>query len=144
VTDSEGAGEWRGCMALRLDLRFLAEGTLQMLTQRRAILPYGLAGGKQGSPSANALIRDGKRELLPIITTLHVSQGDVISHEHASGGGWGDPFRRDPDSVVEQILDERLTRERALEAYGVVVREDARGAIVLDEERTNEIRAGRR
>jgi N-methylhydantoinase B len=37
------------------------------------------------------------------------------------GGGWGDPFERDPDSVLRDVRDGVVTVEAALADYGVVV-----------------------
>jgi N-methylhydantoinase B len=36
-------------------------------------------------------------------------------------GGWGDPLERDPRSVLEDILDEKLSEEYCEREYGVVI-----------------------
>ncbi len=50
----------------------------------------------------------------------------------AGGGGWGDPLEREPERVAADVLDGKVTREAALEHYGVAVREDGE----VDHERT--------
>lgn len=44
----------------------------------------------------------------------------------ATGGGWGDPLRRDPALVLDDVLDGFLTEAQARETYGVVVDLDQR------------------
>jgi N-methylhydantoinase B len=41
------------------------------------------------------------------------------------GGGFGDPFRRDPRAVLEDAQDGLVSIEAAREAYGVVIDADA-------------------
>jgi N-methylhydantoinase B len=48
-------------------------------------------------------------------------RGDVIYHASAGGGGFGSPFEREPERVLEDVLDDKVSREAALEHYGVVL-----------------------
>jgi len=66
-------------------------------TARRDHVPYGLAGGRAGTPSRNVLNPGTEERELPAKCTLTVRSGDVYRHELA--GGWGDPFARDPERV---------------------------------------------
>ena len=50
-----------------------------------------------------------------------MKKGDVIRHITAGGGGWGDPWRRDPERVLENVLDEKITVEYARREYGVII-----------------------
>ena len=63
VPDTGGAGEFRGGLAVVRDYRFeLAPGAdaqFLMRTDRRRFVPYGLAGGRPGTPSSNVLDPDG-------------------------------------------------------------------------------------
>jgi N-methylhydantoinase B len=47
--------------------------------------------------------------------------GESFVFESGGGGGWGDPLRRDPQLVLEDVRNELLSREQADEVYGVVV-----------------------
>ncbi len=59
--------------------------------------PYGLNGGKPGTPGRFILTRDGKSELLPSkISGVQLKRGDKVRLDTSGGGGWGDPSRRDP------------------------------------------------
>ena len=48
-------------------------------------------------------------------------RGDVIRHEWAGGGGWGDPLERDPKRVLRDVRNEYVSAESARDDYGVVV-----------------------
>ncbi len=37
------------------------------------------------------------------------------------GGGWGDPLKRDPEMVLQDVMEERITLGRAETVYGVVI-----------------------
>jgi N-methylhydantoinase B len=64
--------------------------------------------------------------ILPPKTTLQVTYGDELRHELAGAGGWGNPFERDPQAVLDDVLDEKITPAHARAAYGVVLDETGR------------------
>ena len=124
VPDSGGAGMFRGGLALVRQYRFLErEGVLQLRTDRRTHLPYGLAGGLAGTPSSNVLNPDTEARDLPGKCTLTVRRGDVYRHVLAGAGGWGDPLARDPALVLRDVLEEKISPAYARQTYGVVVDE---------------------
>ncbi len=122
LPDSGGPGRFRGGLALVREYRFEnAEGTLQLRTDRRRFLPYGLQGGCPGTPSRNVLNPDGERRELPAKCTLTLRRGDVFRHVLAGAGGWGDPLTRDPERVLRDVREEKLTPEYARREYGVAI-----------------------
>lgn len=122
VPDTGGAGKHRGGLALAKRYRFLAERTLiQIRSDRRTHLPYGLAGGHPGSPS-NTLLEEGlSARQLPSKTNVVVPQGAAIWHQHAGGGGWGDPRERSRSAVLEDVTEGKVSNEAARALYGVGV-----------------------
>ena len=64
--------------------------------------------------------------------TMTMKRGDVFRHEVAGAGGWGDPLERDPERVLKDVLEEKLTADYARREYGVVI--DSAGRTVLAEE----------
>lgn len=122
LADTEGAGKWRGCLAVVRELRFTAdEGTLQIRSDRRKFLPYGLEGGDPGSPSNNILNPGPNQKVLPSKITMPIMCGDSLRHNLAGGGGYGDPLQRDPALVLQDVLDEKVSPQRAAEKYGVII-----------------------
>jgi N-methylhydantoinase B len=123
VPDSGGAGEWRGGMSVLRQLRFLGErATLQLRADRRRHSPYGLMGGRDGATSNN-LLDDGKSwSQLPTKFTRPLAKGEAMRHTTAGAGGYGDPRRRDPELVLADVIDGKVTAEGAERDYGVVVR----------------------
>ena len=67
----------------------------------------------------------GNQRALPSkLPNLTTSAGDCIEVVGPCGGGYGDPYMRDPDSVLEDVLDGYVSRERARTDYGVIIGED--------------------
>jgi N-methylhydantoinase B len=89
-------------------------------------LPWGLHGGKPGTPSANLLIRDGESEVPPSKAFRILHHGDVLRHTLAGAGGFGDPLTRDPALVAEDVADEKVSVAAARSAYGVVIDPETR------------------
>jgi N-methylhydantoinase B/oxoprolinase/acetone carboxylase alpha subunit len=70
-----------------------------LLTDRRKTRPYGLEGGKAGSPGGNSLRSKGKTQVLPAKCSFEAKPGDILRIETPGGGGWG---RRSSKSEMEQ------------------------------------------
>ncbi len=86
-----GEGLHRGGDGLRRDLELLGEARVTLLTERRRHGPSGAAGGADGAPGANVLIRDGTEKSLDGKVTFEARAGDVVSVRSPGGGGWGTP-----------------------------------------------------
>ena len=69
---------------------------------------------------------------------LALEPGDVLSVRTPGGGGHGDRFTRPPSHVLADVLSGLVSRERAREAYGVVLDGDR-----VDETATAALRAAR-
>jgi 5-oxoprolinase (ATP-hydrolysing) len=126
VTDSGGAGRYRGGLAVERVWRVLLPDTLlQVRSDRQVHRPYGLHGGLPGERSSNLIIRqDGSLERLPPMFGAVLQAGDVFHHRMPGGGGWGDPRSRDPEAVARDVRDEKVSRAGAREHYGVHLHDD--------------------
>jgi|RhiMethySRZTD1v2_1073278.scaffolds.fasta_scaffold00397_25 N-methylhydantoinase B len=124
VPDSGGPGAYRGGLAIEREYEVCAaRAVLTLRTDKKHFPPHGLAGGGTGAPSVNkAITRTGEKDL-PVLPTepIPFAQGDVFRHAIPGGGGYGDPVRRDAISVLEDVLDGKVSREHARSAYGVVL-----------------------
>ncbi|KAA0892565.1 hydantoinase B/oxoprolinase family protein [Pusillimonas sp. ANT_WB101] len=125
VTDSAGAGEHRGGMAIRRTYRILSDSAkLNIRSDKRKHRPHGLFGGYEGSPSSNLIVRaDGSSQTLPVMLREPVSVGknDLFVHEMPSGGGYGDPLKRPVEKVLSDVRLGVVSPERAEKDYGVVI-----------------------
>jgi len=89
----------------------------------RQNIPFpGLAGGMPGMTSTSRIRRhDGSIEPLDNHDQgFALEEGDVLEVCPGSGGGWGDPFDRDPLLVEADIADGRIDIASARSIYGVV------------------------
>jgi len=91
---SGGAGKWRGGDGVVREVEFLAPAEVSLLSDRRRIGPYGLAGGAAGARGKTVLIRAGRRQTLPSKVSVRMKPGDVLRVETPGGGGWGKPRRK--------------------------------------------------
>ena len=122
MQDRAGPGKFRGGAPYRRDILLdEAEAVLQIRSDRKKIRPYGLYGGRPGQPSANVLNPDRNARPLESKVTTTMFRGDVIRHEWAGGGGWGDPLDRDPARVLRDVRNEYVSEESARDDYGVVI-----------------------
>ena len=141
LPDTGGPGKYRGGLAIVREYRFTEEeGVLQIRSDRHRSRPYGLSGGKSGTPSQNILNPDGEARLLPSKTLLTLRRGDVLRHILAGAGGHGDPFTRDPEKVLDDVRDEKVTLAAAERDYGVVVDPET---WTVDHRKTGELKGNR-
>jgi N-methylhydantoinase B len=121
VPDSEGAGRFRGGLGLRRDYSFEGETRFSVLADRAKLPPWGFAGGQPATPARYVRNPDTDPEQYPSKFSTRLSPEEVIRVQMGGGGGYGDPLERDPHSVLEDVLDEKISQERARAAYGVVI-----------------------
>lgn len=67
--------------------------------------------------------------------------GDIFSHSYNSGGGFGDPLRRDPVLCLRDVQEGKASREMTERVYGVIIAEGPDGGFHVDDERTVAMRA---
>jgi N-methylhydantoinase B len=137
--DTAGAGKFRGGLGLIRDFRILAdEATFQLRTDRTDFLPWGVEGGKPGTPTRNYLNPDGDGRTLPGKHLTTLKKGDLYRMIQAGGGGYGDPLDRDVYAVVDDVEQEKLTVEYARREHGVVIDPDT---LALDLTATEKLRS---
>jgi len=87
---SGGTGPHTGGDGAVRRLKFLEPMQAAILSGRRTVAPFGLAGGGDGAPGRNRLERaDGTREELGGCAAMEVGAGDVLVIETPGGGGYG-------------------------------------------------------
>lgn len=141
--DSGGAGNHRGGLGIVREYRVLADDVWFGVRSDKAIhAPHGLFGGGTGEPAVNRISSAaGDRSLPPMpMHPITLNRHDVYRHVMAGGGGFGDPGERDPERVLADVIDGKVSATHARSAYGVVV--TAGGGV--DVEATRLLRASRR
>jgi 5-oxoprolinase (ATP-hydrolysing) len=87
---SGGGGLHHGGDGVVRRLRFTEPVSAALITNRRRVPPFGLAGGAPGAPGRNRVVRaDGMVEELPGIASVELAAGDVLEIATPGGGGWG-------------------------------------------------------
>ena len=144
-----GAGKFRGGQGVVKSQRFLTPGFVTHEFDRHDDAPWGVFGGKSGSGGKYEIYNTSKpHEIAQYpakFSGLRVSEGDVACYFSPSGGGYGDPLQRPAQQVLEDVLDDFITREHAREAYGVVLKSADDGfAWALDTAATEALRSSMR
>lgn len=115
-------GRWRGGIGPVRQWRLLTETFIGAEGDQRSDPPRGIFGGHDGLPGSLVLNPDTDRVVWPSkVTNTRCVAGDVVQITIPSGGGYGDPFERDPQAVLDDVLDELVSIEDAERHYGVVI-----------------------
>lgn len=137
--DSGGAGRCRGGLNVVKEYEPLIDGCRISTNIGRTATPsWGLFGGRDGaSPTATLTAEDGERSVL-VVSNVPFPQGSLLQVSTGGGGGYGPPWERPVEHVVEDIVGGYISRRQACEFYGVVFIE--RGEKV-DQHATEQARA---
>ena len=93
---SGGAGAHAGGDGATRRIRFRQAMRAAILSNRRRVAPFGLAGGADGAPGANSVERaDGRVEPLGSTAAVDMGEGDVFVIDTPGGGGYGASLRED-------------------------------------------------
>ena len=125
IPDSEGAGRFRGGLGLCREYVFPEhEPVFTTLADRAKFPPWGLFQGGEGLPARYLSISNGDPRKLPSKGTAPVGLGEHVRVETCGGGGYGPPWERDPELVLRDVREEKISAARARDAYGVSVDTD--------------------
>ncbi|MGH9065418.1 MAG: hydantoinase B/oxoprolinase family protein [Acidimicrobiales bacterium] len=127
VADSGGPGFFRGGNGIDVAYRFYEPGEISIHDDRWFTYPWGVNGGLPGGRSRKWLQRaGGTREMLPSkCDHVKVEKGDLLHYVTWGGGGWGDPFDRDPGLVALEV-EQGLVSGPGARRYGVVLTDERR------------------
>ena len=125
LKDSGGPGAYRGGVGLEKGgiLGACANVVMSYCCDRAFSVTWGINGGLPSIPHGAWLNpgTDQERYLGVVFAGEPLKQGDHFTRPAAGGGGFGDPLTRDPTAVLEDVIDEYVSVERAASDYGVVV-----------------------
>ena len=131
-TNSGGAGMRRGGQGYEKHYRALVDCRTIVTADRVRLGCYGLNGGKAGQPFCVTVDAEGAaRDLGGLVDGEPVLRGQVVRVVTTGGGGWGDPLAREPELVLKDVIEGRVSVASASDDYGVVlVKDDADGYAV--------------
>ncbi|MBI2371363.1 MAG: hydantoinase B/oxoprolinase family protein [Deltaproteobacteria bacterium] len=124
--DSGGPGRFRGGTGVVLEFEARKPNTVITARgmERQRFRAWGIQGGRSGA-NGFALLNPGTaaERNLRKIDVLVLNPGDVVRIATPGGGGYGDPYTRDPALVLRDVERGRVTVEGARRDYGVAIRD---------------------
>jgi N-methylhydantoinase B len=141
IRDSGGAGENRGGLGVLREYENLGEARFSIRSNKHFIPPRGVASGQDGRCGRLTVHPgDARENILPSrYSDYPLADGDVFRLETPGGGGYGDPKKRDPARVLNDVNEGYVSVEAARDIYGVALVERD-GAFTLDEAATRTLR----
>jgi N-methylhydantoinase B len=111
VSDSGGAGRWRGGLSLQREYELLENATVVRRYDKSRFPPAGLAGGKPGG-AARFVIRLGTADERATQASgrYEMAAGERFLLQSAGGGGYGDPRQRDRAALSRDNAEGYVTR----------------------------------
>lgn len=147
MTDSAGAGRFRGGSGTCWEVEPLDEPmTFVMFGEGRRHATLGAAGAhstlldaKFGRVEFN---RGGEIEIVRKNVLTTIQPGETASNLSPGGGGYGDPFERPVEKVVQDLRNDVVSVVGAREDYGVVLRDNE--SLEVDTAATAQLRSAQR
>jgi N-methylhydantoinase B len=140
AADTAAPGIRRGGSGIRFRMRNLQPSTVLTARglERFRFSAWGSLGGAPGSNTSVTLNPSGAAKTIGQIDLLELGGGDVVEFVSPTGGGYGDPAQRDPQHVLDDVIDGYVSMEAAKSGYGVVIHDGK-----VDVAETTALRAAR-
>lgn len=138
--DSGGPGTFRGGLGQTMEVEVLTDEpyVFSGLYERTRFPAPGLHGGLSGAPGR---VHTADGTPLPTKLSQVLPPATVVTLELPGGGGFGPPWGRDPERVLEDVREGYVSLEQARGAYGVAI-DPVTLALLPDE--TDKLRAALR
>jgi N-methylhydantoinase B len=122
-TDGGGPGQWRGICGSHYEKEVRVDAKVYTYVVGMKYPMPGICGGSDGSPN-EMILRYGSDDEFKVKHTAEwvpIHAGERIMFDYGGGGGWGDPLERDPQAVLDDVIDEYVSVTGASRDYGVVL-----------------------
>jgi N-methylhydantoinase B len=125
MEDSGGAGKFRGGSGTCWEVEPL-DKPMTMITfgEGRRIPAMGAGGAKSEFVESKVgrlrITRDGKEQIIKENVIEQIMPGEKAANMNPGGGGFGNPFERDVDRVVQDARNGLVSEKGAKMDYGVV------------------------
>ncbi len=140
---SGGAGEHRGGFGIDYKIRLRSGGAVASFVMDHGRSgPLGVLGGEDGAPNRIKVKREGEPDYSPAHFSkdqgIRILAGNLISVSTPGGGGYGDPLKRDPAKVAEDVRLGYYTVGQAADLWGVVLDPES---LTIDDGATADLRS---
>jgi N-methylhydantoinase B len=126
LTDSAGPGEWRGGVGIEKKATILDVNNCVMsyICDRERAVVWGIEGGLPAQPQGLSLTLPEQNEIFlgTVFSNYPVEKNTMFRRHTSGGGGYGDPLKRKPERVLDDVIDDYVSVERAAKDYGVVLK----------------------
>ena len=137
---SGGAGKQRGGFGVNYKIKLRrGNAKVSMVMDHGRFGPQGVLGGKDGGVNRVRIERHGETYIPPHLSkdqNVIVKEGDTIRVSTPGGGGYENPFLRNPELVKHDVQRGYYTTQQVKENFGVVL--NIKGEI--DEKATQKLR----
>jgi N-methylhydantoinase B len=145
-TDSGGPGQWRGLCGSHYVKEVRVDAKVYTYVVGMKYPMPGICGGEPGAPNKLTIRYESDDPFVVRHTAdwVPMAAGQKLNYDYGGGGGWGNPLDRDPQAVLDDVLDEYVSLEGAERDYSVVLTgslEDL--TLAVDTEATTALRASR-
>lgn len=135
--DSGGPGKNRGGMGVIRSYHIDVDNVvLYLWFERSKTTAWGIQGGKEGKPPTVVVEKNGNKKEFLKVNAHPLEKDSQVVVLTGGGGGFGDPFERDVNKVLNDCVQGYITIEHARQEYGVAITDD----YVIDEEITSSLR----
>ena len=125
---SGGAGEHRGGFGVNYAIRVRRGASrASMVMDHGRVGPPGALGGADGGLNKVSIHRKDNLYIPPHLSKdqdIELAPGDLVRVSTPGGGGYGDPFKREPAKVARDVSRGYYSPEQAEKLFGVALRED--------------------
>jgi N-methylhydantoinase B len=136
--DNAGPGLRRGGTGVRYVADVLAPATWSYRAEGLgSVSGHGVRDGGDGGVGNEWIHPVDGDEFVPPKYGIHKLGPARMTAETPGGGGWGDPFTRDPQLVLRDVRDGVVSPQAAESDYGVALMGDGRS---VDQAATTELR----
>jgi N-methylhydantoinase B len=146
LADSAGAGRWRGGLGVETEFVIQGENVTGIAFGdgiEEEAKAFGFFGGKEGVVNRIELTYpDGSVKTAKSKQIIrNIPKGTLFRQIAGGGGGYGNPFERPAEKVMEEVRNEVISVEKARTDYGVVIDPST---MTIDTEGTFRLRGGKK
>lgn len=124
ITDSAGAGRFRGGVGIRRDVSFIADSEIISMKKKTKTSGWGLNGGRADSKNKMIIWPGTVKEKHVGMYRTFMKKGESFQNYSAGGGGWGNPYAREIERIIDDIKNGYISIESAEKDYGLIVKDD--------------------